>query len=59
MQTEFIRITLPRHPLPQPLHDSIEQALQDHGQPLRWAITALTPTELTVEAVVLKTSPSP
>ncbi len=59
MQTEFLRLTLPRHTLSPPFHDAIEQALQAHGQPLRWAITALTTTDLTVEAVVLKTSSRP
>ncbi|QEQ00703.1 hypothetical protein RHP47_04485 [Thermosynechococcus sp. QKsg1] len=59
MQTEFIRLTLPRHSLSSPFHEAIEQALQAHGQPLRWAITATTTTDLTVEAVVLKTPPRP
>lgn len=59
MQTEFIRLTLPRHALSPPFHEAIEQALQAHGQPLRWAITATTTADLTVEAVVLKTSPNP
>lgn len=59
MQTEFIRLSLPRHSLSQPFHDAIEQALQAHGQPLRWAITGTTPTDLTVEAVVLKTQLRP
>lgn len=59
MQTEFIRLTLPRHSLLLPVHDAVEQALQAHGQPLRWAITATTTTGLTVEAIVLKTPPSP
>ncbi|MFN4278737.1 hypothetical protein [Thermosynechococcus sp.] len=59
MQTEFVRLTLPRHALSPPFYDCIEQALQAHGQPLRWAITATTPTELTVEAVLLKSQPRP
>ncbi len=59
MQTEFIRLTLPRHSLLLPFHDAVEQALQAHGQPLRWAITATTTTHLTVEAVILKTPPNP
>lgn len=59
MQTEFVRLSLPRHALSLPFYDCIEQALQAHGQPLRWAITALTTTDLTVEAVVLKTSSRP
>ncbi|WP_460193478.1 hypothetical protein [Thermosynechococcus sp. FA-CM-4201] len=59
MQTELIRLTLPRDSLSPPFYDAIEQALQAHGQPLRWAITATTTTDLTVEAVVLKTLPRP
>ncbi len=59
MQMEFIRLTLPRPPLFLPFHEAVEQALQAHGRPLRWAITATTTTDLTVEAVVLKMPPSP
>lgn len=59
MKTEVLRLTLPRYSLSQPFHEAIEQALQAHGQPLRWAITAITTTDLMIEAVVLKTSPTP
>lgn len=39
---------------PGPLRAQIEAALAGHGQPLRWAITAVPqPGQLQIEAVVL------
>jgi hypothetical protein len=42
-----------------PLSPQILQALNAHGRPLRWAITAVQGDELAVEAVVVCTSPQP
>ena len=42
---------------PGPLRAQIEAALAGHGQPLRWAITAVPqPGQLQIEAVVLSRS---
>lgn len=50
-------VTLQLSRAPGPLLAQVEAALAGHGQPLRWAITAVEPGEwapvLTVEAVVL------
>jgi hypothetical protein len=44
---------------PGPLRPQIEAALVRHGEPLRWAITAVRGEELHLEAVVLIGSPRP
>lgn len=41
------------HRAPGPLRPQIQAALAAHGEPLRWAITAVQGDELCLEAVVL------
>lgn len=43
---------------PGPLLTQIRAALAPHGEPLRWAITAVQGEELCVEAVVLSSDPA-
>ncbi|TVS02152.1 MAG: hypothetical protein EA413_13100 [Cyanobium sp. PLM2.Bin73] len=42
---------------PGPLLAQIRVALAPHGEPLRWAITAVQGEELCLEAVVLSSAP--
>jgi hypothetical protein len=42
---------------PGPLLPQIRAALAPHGEPLRWAITAVRGDELSLEAVVLLSEP--
>ncbi|MCP9928055.1 hypothetical protein [Cyanobium sp. CH-040] len=44
---------------PGPLLPQIQAALAAHGEPLRWAITAVRGEELCLEAVMLTASPVP
>jgi hypothetical protein len=55
-QARLRPLTLQLERQPGPLLAQIEAALAPHGEPLRWAITAVEPgaaTVLTLEAVVL------
>jgi hypothetical protein len=52
--TEFITFEIALQPLPE-LQRSILAKLQEFGEPLRWAIAALSPDrQATIEAVVIK-----
>lgn len=52
LATEFIQMTVPLYPGGIALRDAIETQLQAHGDPLRWAITAVDSNGVQVEAVV-------
>ena len=53
--TELIPLLLQLERRPGPLRPQIEAALIQHGEPLRWAITAVnSPVQLQIEAVVLR-----
>ncbi len=54
LQTEFIHTTLVRPHPTEALDQVVESYLRQQGQPLRWAITAVSPQTLTIEAVILK-----
>ncbi|MGF1537184.1 MAG: hypothetical protein ACFB4J_11970 [Elainellaceae cyanobacterium] len=50
----FVTLTVPLVPTGT-LRDRVETALQQQGQPLRWAITTVEAGAATVEAVILET----
>jgi hypothetical protein len=50
-------LTLRVRRLPGPLLPQIRAALAPHGEPLRWAITAVQGEELCLESVVLSSAP--
>ncbi len=54
MSTSFLTFSLPLHGSPLCVREAIEAALRSHGEPLRWAITAINPEQKTmqIEAVV-------
>ncbi len=54
MTTDFITIELPMPPSVRQLHHAIDQALRAFGEPLRWAITRVTPQTVEIEAVVIR-----
>ena len=51
IRLQIVQLQLQRNQAP--LRSTVLQALQDHGRPLRWAITAAQGTVITVEAVVI------
>jgi hypothetical protein len=52
--TEFMTFEIGLQPLPE-LQRSILAKLQESGEPLRWAIVAISPDrQATIEAVVIK-----
>lgn len=59
MQAQFVTIEIPLHNMsanaPLSLYESIETALNQWGEPLRWAITEVEETEkmARIEAIVL------
>ena len=54
MVTQFITVEIDLRDLNCPLQDAIEAQLKTHGEPLRWAITAVNQGMAQVEAVVLQ-----
>ncbi len=54
MQMDLIHTTLQRPTTPNNLDHVVEEYLRQQGRPLRWAITAVSPQTLTIEAVILK-----
>lgn len=52
MTTQFLSLLLPWQVDLQQLIATIETALQQHGQPLRWAIAAREGSMVRIEAVV-------
>ncbi|WP_126147110.1 hypothetical protein [Synechococcus elongatus] len=52
MQTQFVSLTLPWQSELDCLIQSIETALRQQGEPLRWAIAAREGSMVRVEAVV-------
>ena len=54
MVTQFITVEINLRDLNRPLRDAIEAQLKTHGEPLRWAITAVNQGMAQVEAVVLQ-----
>jgi hypothetical protein len=54
MLTQFVQVEVPLQDTPARLEQAIAQALQTHGEPLRWAITGIDQAEgvARVEAVV-------
>ena len=54
MVTQFITVDIDLRDLNRPLQDAIEAQLKTHGEPLRWAITAVNQGMAQVEAVVLQ-----
>jgi hypothetical protein len=50
--TELVSFTLPLQPITA-LQSSIQETLEAHGQPLRWAITAIEGDQAMIEAVVM------
>jgi hypothetical protein len=58
-EAELHPLLLQLEPEPGPLTPQIQRALRAHGQPLRWAITAVEsradgPARLQIEAVILR-----
>jgi hypothetical protein len=53
MTTHFIAAELELNASPADLQASIEAKLHTHGEPLRWAVTAVNTDQAQVEAVVL------
>ncbi|MCH9055831.1 hypothetical protein L5470_12770 [Synechococcus sp. PCC 6717] len=51
---DLIHTTLQRPTTPNNLDHVVEEYLRQQGRPLRWAITAVSPQTLTIEAVILK-----
>ncbi|NCJ08316.1 hypothetical protein GS597_17750 [Synechococcales cyanobacterium C] len=47
-------VEMPDHPTD--LLAQIQQALRQHGEPLRWAVTGITDHQAQIEAVVLQAS---
>lgn len=60
MTTHFITAEVSLQESPAELHQAIEAELQKHGEPLRWAVTAVKVTEqrAIVEAIVTKRAKS-
>jgi len=60
LRTTFLSLSVPLLDSPQKLRSHIESELRLHGEPLRWAITAIDSAQKTaqVEAVVTHSSPS-
>lgn len=54
MTLMFVVITLPKPVLPAELPQQIEAELVQWGEPLRWAIATISPTQIQVEAVVIQ-----
>ncbi|NEQ50085.1 MAG: hypothetical protein F6K11_08135 [Leptolyngbya sp. SIO3F4] len=54
---KFVQITVPLQSSGIDLRDKIEAQLQSYGEPLRWAITAVTGTAVMIEAVVTVMEP--
>ena len=54
MVTQFITVEIDLKNLDRPLQDVIETHLTIQGEPLRWAITAVTQGMAQVEAVILQ-----
>ncbi|HEY9689139.1 MAG TPA: hypothetical protein V6D46_04035 [Coleofasciculaceae cyanobacterium] len=52
MTTHFIEVEIDLNESPIALPQAIEAALQQHGEPLRWAVTQQTGNQATVEAIV-------
>lgn len=54
MTTHFITAEIQLESTPAQLHKAIEEKLQQHGEPLRWAVTSVDVEQqkATVEAVV-------
>lgn len=52
MQTQFVSLSLPWQPDLDRLIRSIEAALRQQGEPLRWAIAAREGDQIRIEAVV-------
>lgn len=54
MTTHFITAEIELESTPAQLHQAIEEKLQQHGEPLRWAVTSVDVEQqkATVEAVV-------
>jgi len=57
MTTQFLILTLDLAVAKDDWVTTIESALRRHGEPLRWAITAVTDQQATVEAVVTVDGP--
>ncbi|MEM7061760.1 MAG: hypothetical protein AAF572_01160 [Cyanobacteria bacterium P01_B01_bin.77] len=57
LTTEFVRITVDLQATCIELRDHIEAQLRSHGEPLRWAITAVAGSVAHVEAVVTLAAP--
>jgi hypothetical protein len=54
MVTQFITVEIDLKDLDRPLQDVIEIHLKTQGEPLRWAITAVTQGIAQVEAVIVQ-----
>jgi hypothetical protein len=54
MVTQFITVEIDLKDLDRPLQDVIETHLKTQGEPLRWAITAVTQGIAQVEAVIVQ-----
>ena len=56
MTTHFITAKIALQESPAAMRQAIEAELQKHGEPLRWAVTAVNVTEQTaiVEAIVTR-----
>lgn len=54
MQMELIHATLDRPSGSSNLVQVVEEYLRQQGIPLRWAITAVSPQTITIEAVILQ-----
>lgn len=54
MTTHFITAEIELESTPAQLHKAIEEKLQQHGEPLRWAVTSVDASQQTavIEAVV-------
>ena len=61
MTTHFINAEVELQDSPIEMHQAIEAELQKHGEPLRWAVTAVNVEnqKVQVEAVVIAASPLP
>jgi GTP-binding protein EngB required for normal cell division len=58
MTTHFITAEIDLQETPTELQEQIQNQLQEHGQPLRWAVTKIDQEKqkATIEAVVTKES---
>ncbi|MEM9807253.1 MAG: hypothetical protein AAF959_18465 [Cyanobacteria bacterium P01_D01_bin.56] len=54
INVQFVQIQVALHGTGPDLRDCIEARLGEHGQPLRWAITAVDSTTARVEAIVTR-----